>query len=85
LQKRGLLASIVSVVVLLSFTSVASENPAFSQVQEKGPYLEQARFIQRADENLALEEVKSGSLDMNFFPIPYESANDASNDPCIEL
>jgi ABC-type transport system substrate-binding protein len=85
LQKRGLLSSFLSVVLLLSFTSVASENPSFSQVQEKGPYVDQARFIHRADENLALEEVKSGSLDMYFFPIPYEGANDARNDPRLKV
>jgi peptide/nickel transport system substrate-binding protein len=85
LQKARLVASIVSVVVLLMFTFVAIDNSAFSQVQEKGPYIDQARFIQRADENLALEEVKSGSLDMYFFPIPYESANDARNDPRLEV
>jgi peptide/nickel transport system substrate-binding protein len=86
LQKRELLASIISVVVLFSFTSVTSGNSAFSQVaQEKGPYIEQARFIHRVDENLALEEVKSGSLDMYFFPIPYEAANDARNDPRLRI
>ena len=85
LQKARLVASIVSVVVLLLFTFVAIDNSAFSQVQEKGPYIDQARFIQRGDENLALEEVKSGSLDMYFFPIPYESANDARNDPRLEV
>ena len=85
LQKARLVASIVSVVVLLLFTFVEIDNSAFSQVQEKGPYIDQARFIQRADENLALEEVKSGSLDMYFFPIPYESANDARNDPRLEV
>ena len=86
MQKRGLLASsIVYVVVLLFVTSVAFENPAFSQVQEKGPHIDQARFIHRTDDNLALEEVKSGSLDMYFFPIPHEAANDARNDPRLKV
>jgi peptide/nickel transport system substrate-binding protein len=64
---------------------VVFENPAFTQVQQKGPYIDQARFIQRTDENLALEEVKSGSLDMYFFPIPHEAANDARNDPRLKV
>jgi peptide/nickel transport system substrate-binding protein len=85
LQKRPLLASTVSVVILLLVTSVVFENPAFTQVQQKGPYIDQARFIQRTDENLALEEVKSGSLDMYFFPIPHEAANDARNDPRLKV
>ena len=85
MQKKGLLAYILSAVILLSFTSVASENPASSQVQEKGPYIDQARFIHRGDENLALEEVKAGSLDTYFFPIPHEAANDARNDPRLKV
>ncbi len=85
LQKRPLLASTVSIVILLLVTSVIFENPAFTQVQQKGPYIDQARFIQRTDENLALEEVKSGSLDMYFFPIPHEAANDARNDPRLKV
>ena len=85
MQKRPLLASTVSVVILLLVTSVVFENPAFTQVQQKGPYIDQARFIQRTDENLALEEVKSGSLDMYFFPIPHEAANDARNDPRLKV
>jgi peptide/nickel transport system substrate-binding protein len=71
--------------MLLLVTSVVFENPAFTQVQQKGPYIDQARFIQRTDENLALEEVKSGSLDMYFFPIPHEAANDARNDPRLKV
>ncbi|HJU94666.1 MAG TPA: ABC transporter substrate-binding protein, partial [Nitrososphaera sp.] len=85
MKKVGSPATIVSVVVLLLVTSVAFENIAFSQVQEKGPYVDQARFIHRADENLALEEVKFGSLDMYFFPIPHEAANDARNDPRLNV
>jgi peptide/nickel transport system substrate-binding protein len=85
LQKPGYPASIVYVVVLLLFISATFENPAFSQIQEKGPYIDQARFIHRTDENLALEDVKSGSLDMYFYPIPTEAANDARNDPRLNV
>jgi peptide/nickel transport system substrate-binding protein len=85
LQKLGYPASIVYVVVLLLFISGTFENTAFSQIQEKGPYIDQARFIHRSDGNLALEEVKSGSLDMYFYPIPTEAANDARNDPRLNV
>ena len=85
LQKIGSHVAIVSIAVSLLFSSAAFENSAFSQVQQKGPYIDHARFILRADENLALEEVKSGSLDMNFFPIPPEAANDARNDPRLKV
>jgi peptide/nickel transport system substrate-binding protein len=85
LQKARVLASIVPIFVLLLYISAPFENFAFAQAQEKGPYLNQARFIQRGDENLALEEVKSGTLDTYFSPIPAESANDARNDPRLKV
>ncbi|HEV3433193.1 MAG TPA: ABC transporter substrate-binding protein [Nitrososphaera sp.] len=70
-------------IILLSPTIF--EYPAFSQAQEKGPFIDQARFIHRVDENLALEEVKSGFLDTYFFPIPQEAANNAKNDPRLNV
>jgi peptide/nickel transport system substrate-binding protein len=85
LQKARVVASIVPIFILLLCISAPFENLAFSQVQEKGPYIDQARFIQRGDENLALEEVKSGTLDTYFSPIPAESANDARNDPRLKV
>ncbi|HYX72210.1 MAG TPA: ABC transporter substrate-binding protein, partial [Nitrososphaera sp.] len=85
MQTARVLASIVPIFVLLLCISAPFENLASAQAQEKGPYLNQARFIQRGDENLALEEVKSGTLDMYFSPIPAESANDARNDPRLKV
>jgi peptide/nickel transport system substrate-binding protein len=58
--------------------------PSSAQSQ-KGPYMDQARFILRTDENLALEEVKSGALDIYFFRIPLEAADDAKNDPLLKV
>ena len=85
MPKAGVLASIVPVLVLFLCTSAPFENLAFSQAHEKGSYIDQARFIQRVDENLALEEVKSGTLDTYFSPIPAEAANDARNDPRLKV
>jgi peptide/nickel transport system substrate-binding protein len=85
LPKAGVLGPIVPVLVLFLCTSAPFENLAFSQAQEKGSYIDQARFIQRVDENLALEEIKSGTLDTYFSPIPAEAANDARNDPRLKV
>lgn len=86
LQKSRVLSSKVAVVVVvLLLLTFSSENVVFSQTQEKGPYMDETRFIQRADENLALEEVRSGALDMYFFPIPLEAANDARNDARLKV
>jgi len=83
-QKAPVLASGIIVVLLLS-TFTAFVNPAFSQTEKKGPYVDQATFIWREDENLALQEVKSGDLDMYFFKIPLEAADDAKNDARLKV
>ncbi|HET6779745.1 MAG TPA: ABC transporter substrate-binding protein, partial [Nitrososphaera sp.] len=82
---RALTSNIVGIVLLLSFIFVAFENVAFSQTQQKGPYMDEARFMHRANENLALEEVRSGALDMYFYGIPLEAAEDARNDPRLKV
>jgi peptide/nickel transport system substrate-binding protein len=56
-----------------------------AQTAEKGPVMDEVRFIHRLDENIALEEVRSGALDMYFWPIPGESANEARNDARLEV
>src|SRR5919198_610119 len=84
LQIARLLASNV-IAVLLLYSFVAAEYSAYSQTQKKGPYIDEARFILRENENLALEEVRSGALDTYFFSIPLEAANDARNDPGLRI
>jgi peptide/nickel transport system substrate-binding protein len=85
LEKIGLTAFVAYSLLFILFSSTLFENLAFSQAQEKGPFIDQARFIHRVDENLALEEVKSGFLDTYFFPIPQEGANNARNDPRLKV
>jgi peptide/nickel transport system substrate-binding protein len=85
LEKIGLSAFFVYSLMIILISSAIFEYPAFSQAQEKGPFIDQARFIHRVDENLALEEVKSGFLDTYFFPIPQEAANNAKNDPRLNV
>ncbi len=58
---------------------MAAVSPSFAQLQ-KGPYMDQVRFILKGDENLALEEVKIGTTDMYLFRIPLEAADDAKKD-----
>jgi len=76
-QKAPVLAS--SIIFLLTFSAFAMVSPAFAQAG-KGAYIDQARFIERSDENLALEEVKSGGFDAYYFRIPLEVADDAKDD-----
>jgi peptide/nickel transport system substrate-binding protein len=85
LRKLGFHSYFVCAIIVILFCSVLVENPAFSQAAKKGPFIDQARFIHRVDENLALEEVKSGFLDSYFFPITQEAANNAKNDPRLKV
>ena len=85
LEKLGLPMLVLYSLIFILFSSTLVENSAFSQAPEKGAFIDQARFIHRVDENLALEEVKSGFLDTYFFPIPQEAANNAKNDPRLKV
>ena len=85
LEKLGLPMLVLYSLIFILFSSAFVGNSAFSQAPEKGPFIDQARFIHRMDENLALEEVKSGFLDTYFFPIPQEAANNAKNDPRLKV
>ena len=81
--KRILLPNLIIVVLFASFA--ASEKFAYSQTPQKGPFIDEARFIVRDNENLALEDVKSGALDTYFWPIPLEAASDAKNNPALKV
>ncbi len=92
--KVSLLLSLPVILILLLSAFVAnfntSSNFASAQQQQqqqpkKGPYADQVTFIHREDENLALEEVKSGTLDMYYLGIPLEAAADARNDPRLTI
>ena len=48
-------------------------------------YINNARFIHYLDENVALEEIKSGNLDTYFFRIPLDLVSDIKNDQNINL
>ncbi|HKU50296.1 MAG TPA: CFI-box-CTERM domain-containing protein, partial [Nitrososphaera sp.] len=91
MQKPPILASLMMLLLCLSAISAAFSAPSFAQSSssssssQKGSYIDEARFILRGDENIALEEVKSGTLDMYFFRIPLESAGAAATDSRIDV
>ena len=70
----------IAIAAMLVFSVI----PVFAQ-PVKGPYIDEARFIHYEDENVALEEVRSGGLDAYYFRIPLESASDAKSDPRIKI
>ncbi|UVS67856.1 CFI-box-CTERM domain-containing protein [Nitrososphaera viennensis] len=87
MNKAPLLSlSIILVLLLPVFSTVFNTASAQQQqTEKKGPYVDQVTFIHRDDENLALEEVKSGNLDAYYFHIPLEAAADAKSDPRVTV
>ncbi len=50
----------------------------------KGPKSDTVNFIHYLDENIAIEEIKSGKLDAYFFRIPLDIASDLKNEPKLK-
>ena len=76
------IASLSIAIALLFSTFIAV--PAFGQSQ-KGAYVDSVQFIEYQSEDLALQEVRSGNLDMYYFRIPLEGADDAKNDQRLQV
>jgi len=76
---RATALAIVTAALLVCSFATAFAQPA------KGPYVDQVRFIHYEDENIALEQVKAGSLDAYYFKIPLEAAADARGDSRIKI
>lgn len=83
MPRTQLLAYLVVFSLLVSLFTIVPTS--FAQSSQKGPYIDGARFILRGDESIALEEVRSGALDMYFFRIPLEAAGDAKRDEGIKV
>src|SRR6188472_887920 len=54
---------------------------AQTQIEKKGPFVDQVNFIHYLDENLALQDLKAGKIDKYFANIPLEVVSDAKSDP----
>jgi peptide/nickel transport system substrate-binding protein len=52
---------------------------------QKGPSLNEIQFIHYLDENVAVQEVKAGNLDLYFFRIPLELVSANKNDPNVKI
>jgi peptide/nickel transport system substrate-binding protein len=76
---RATAAAIIVAALLVSSLATAFAQPV------RGPYVDQVRFIHYEDENVALEQVRSGNLDAYYFKIPLEAAADAKGDSRIRI
>jgi peptide/nickel transport system substrate-binding protein len=84
-MKRGSVPiPILSIIALLSLILFAPTLVGAAQSNGTGAYIDGARFIQYLDDNVALEELKSGNLDTYYFRIPLEAAFEIKNIPNLK-
>ena len=73
-------------IILLSFLFLLLFHLSFElSSQEESKNIDNVRFIHYLDENVAIEEIKSGNLDTYFFRIPLDLVSDIKNDISITL
>lgn len=75
------------VLIILTLLSLVLLTPAFASAAQSngtGAYIDGVRFIQYLDDNVALEELKSGNLDTYYFRIPLEAASEIKNIPTLK-
>jgi peptide/nickel transport system substrate-binding protein len=74
----------IAVICLLLF-GVFLNIGIYAQLPKKGAYVDTVRFIQYLDDNVALQDVKSGNLDTYFSRIPLETVSDVKADPNLNV
>jgi len=74
----------IAVIGLLLF-GVFLNIGVYAQSPKKSAYVDTVRFIQYLDDNVALQEIKSGNLDTYFFRIPLETVSDVKADPNLKV
>ena len=75
------------VLTILALLPLVLLTPAFASAAQSngtGAYIDGVRFIQYLDDNVALEELKSGNLDTYYFRIPLEAASEIKNIPTLK-
>lgn len=73
-------------ILLLSFCFLLGFQLSFEfSTQEETKNIDSVRFIHYLDENVAIEEIKSGNLDTYFFRIPLDLVTDIKNDVSVTL
>ena len=88
MQRTVIISFIIFVILLFSvFTNGFSAITIVysQQTSEKGPFIDEARFIHYLDENVAIEEIKTGNLDSYYFRVPLEFISDLSANPNVEI
>jgi peptide/nickel transport system substrate-binding protein len=76
---------IVAIFFFLIFNSSFEYSNQAESKNQNYSNVESVRFIHYLDENVAIEEIKSGNLDTYFFRIPLDLVSDIKNDISINL
>src|SRR5712692_6500119 len=84
-MRTMLLRSIAVIALLLFGVFLNTHTGVSAQSPTKGAYVDEVRFIQYLDDNVALQDVKSGNLDTYFFRIPLETVADVKADPNLKV
>jgi peptide/nickel transport system substrate-binding protein len=66
-------------LIIIPLVILAPNLAYATQSNGTGAYIDSVRFIQYLDDNVALEELKSGNLDTYYFRIPLEAASEIKN------
>jgi peptide/nickel transport system substrate-binding protein len=77
-------APVLTILALLSLVLLTPALASAAQSNGTGAYIDGVRFIQYLDDNVALEELKSGNLDTYYFRIPLEAASEIKNIPSLK-
>jgi peptide/nickel transport system substrate-binding protein len=87
-RKVNILLSVLSLIVIAVLPLLLLFAPPSASASDKdngtGAFIDGVRFIQYLDDNVALEELKSGNLDTYYFRIPLEAASEIKNIPQLK-
>ncbi len=72
-------------VAFLAFTIFTPLQLTTDAQAAKGPYVDEIQFIHYLDENVAVQEVKAGNLDLYFFRMPLELVSASKNEPNVRI
>jgi peptide/nickel transport system substrate-binding protein len=84
MQHKRLLIFVVAAFMLILTPLLQQQFNTNAQIAKKGVYIDGVRFIQYLDDNVALEELKSGKLATYYFSIPLKATSEIKNIPNLK-
>jgi peptide/nickel transport system substrate-binding protein len=84
MQHKKLLIFAIAAFMLILTPLLQQQSNTNAQIAKKGAYIDGVKFIQYLDDNVALEELKSGKLATYYFSIPLEATSEIKNIPNLK-